>query len=87
MRLKKTGDKTRTLIASTANPYKFSGSVLDALGESGSETDEFELVDKLKKISGMEVPRSLAEIKSKKVRFVKSIDKSDMKQYVLKTLA
>lgn len=85
--VKKTGDKTRTLIASTANPYKFSGSVLDALGESGSETDEFELVDKLKKISGMEVPRSLAEIKSKKVRFVKSIDKSDMKQYVLKTLA
>ena len=85
--VKKTGDKTRTLIASTANPYKFSGSVLDALDERDSETDEFGLVDKLNKVSGMDVPRSLSELKEKEVRFTESIDKNEMKQYVIKTLA
>lgn len=82
----KTGDTTKTVIASTASPYKFSNSVLEALGEFDSSLDEFELVDKLYKVSKLEVPKSLAELKYKEVRFKDTIEKSDMKDFVLKSL-
>lgn len=84
--VEKTGDKTKTVIASTANPYKFSNSVLDALGDYNSSMDEFELVEELKKVSGLYVPKSLAELKSKEVRFADSIEKTDMKSYILTKL-
>ncbi len=82
----KTGDITKTVIASTASPYKFSSSVLEALGEFDSSLDEFELVEKLYEVSNLEVPKSLAELKDKKVRFQDTIEKSDMKDFVLKSL-
>ena len=44
--VKATGDKTKTVIASTASPYKFSGSVLSAIGMDTGK-DEFELVEQL----------------------------------------
>lgn len=81
-----TGDNTKTVIASTASPYKFSNSVLDALGEFDPKADEFELVDKLADITKLAVPSSLSELKDKEVRFSSSIDKNDMKKYVLETL-
>lgn len=82
----KTGDKTKTIIASTASPYKFSSSVLEALGGYDKSMDEFELVDKLFEYSKYEIPAELSELKNKEVRFNQTIDKNDMKQYVLKTL-
>ena len=82
----KTGDITTTVIASTASPYKFSNSVLEALGEFDSSLDEFELVDKLNEVSKLEVPKSLAELKNKEIRFKDTIEKSDMKDFVLKSL-
>ena len=81
-----TGDTTKTIIASTASPYKFSNSVLDALGEMDSALDEFELVDKLNEVSKLDVPKSLAELKDKEVRFSDTIEKNDMKAFVLKSL-
>lgn len=80
-----TGDQTKTIIASTASPYKFSGSVLSALGEN-TEASEFELVDKLAEVSGLAVPASLAALKDKDVRFTKVIDKTEMKDYVFSAL-
>lgn len=44
-----TGDETKTIIASTASPYKFSGSVLEAIGIN-TDSDEFELVESLQKL-------------------------------------
>ncbi len=80
-----TGDDTKTVIASTASPYKFSGSVLSALGID-TDCDEFELVDKLAEASKLPVPASLAELKNKDIRFEEIIDKSDMKNFVFKSL-
>lgn len=84
--VKNTCDETKTVIASTASPYKFSNSVLDALGEFDPSADEFELVDKLSDITKLAVPASLAELKNKETRFTSSIEKNDMKDFVLKTL-
>lgn len=80
-----TGDETKTIIASTASPYKFSGSVLDAIGVD-TNTDEFGLVDKLAETSKIPVPASLAALKDKDIRFKKFIDKTEMKDYVFESL-
>ena len=80
-----TGDETKTIIASTASPYKFSGSVLDAIGVD-TNTDEFGLVDKLAETSKIPVPASLAALKDKDIRFKKIIDKTEMKDYVFESL-
>ena len=81
--LAKTGDTTRTLIASTASPFKFSASVLEAIEGAPKATDEYDQVAELADISGLPVPQSLAALKDKPVRFKKVIAKEDMEQFVL----
>ena len=78
---KETGDNTKTVIASTASPFKFNESVLTALGykEKIGASDEFELLNCLSEISGMRVPKSLGELKNKFVRFNSVCEKEDMK--------
>ena len=78
-----TGDLTKTLIASTASPYKFSSSVLSALDETKTSDDEYAMVDVLAEMSGIPVPASLSELKTKERRFTGSIDKTEMKEFVL----
>lgn len=84
---KETGDTTKTTIASTASPFKFSASVLDALGKKPADgTDEYDMVELLHEVSSMEIPQSLAALKTKPRRFDGSIDKSEMQQFVLQEL-
>ena len=52
-----------TVILSTASPYKFCSSVLEALGETPSE-DEFESLDRLAAISGMPAPYTLTSLRN-----------------------
>lgn len=82
-----TGDTTKTVIASTASPYKFSASVLEAIEGKPSSLDEFDMVDRLKELSGYEIPASLAELKTKERRFKDVITKEQQKDYVLKQLS
>ena len=81
---KATGDTTKTVIASTASPYKFSASVLEAIEGKKSDIDEYEMVDKLAKLSDIPVPSALADLKNRERRFTGSIDKSDMPEFVSK---
>ena len=83
----KTGDTTKTIIASTASPYKFSASVLEAIEGKASALDEFDMVDRLAEISGYEVPQSLASLKTKEIRFKDVIAKEQQKDYVLGRLS
>lgn len=81
--VKETGDKTETVIASTANPYKFSAAVLKAvLGEVPEDADEFEQVDLLIKATGAECPPQLANLKDKSPRFSACCNKEDMTETV-----
>lgn len=80
------GDKTPTVIASTANPYKFSASVLSALTSDVQSTDEFSMVDELHALTGEPVPPQLATLKDKKVRFGDVTTKDDMANVVFKML-
>lgn len=81
-----TGDATKTVIASTASPYKFSAAVLEAIEGKTSDIDEYDKVDRIAELSKIPVPSALADLKNKPERFNDVIDKADQKNYVLKTL-
>ena len=81
-----TGDKTKTILASTANPYKFSGSVLAALDPAAATGDEFELVQKLAEKSGVAVPAPIAELSGKAVRFTDCCPRDKMLEYLYQAL-
>ncbi len=59
-----TKDQTKTVIASTASPYKFTRSVMTAIDQAFDHQDDFALVDELNKISGVPVPAAIAEIRT-----------------------
>lgn len=80
--VKETGDKTPCVIASTASPYKFSHSVLPCVTDGDVPTDEFETVEQLHKVSGVKIPKSLAELKSKEILHKTSVDKSEMSGFI-----
>ncbi len=81
---KETGDNTRTVIASTASPYKFSASVLEAIdGCKAENIDEYDMVERLSELSDIPVPAALADLRNKPERFSDSIEKDAMKDYVL----
>ncbi len=82
----KTGDNTPTVIASTANPYKFSASVLSAITDEIQADNEFDMVDELFEKSGEPVPAQLATLKGKAPRFTGVSKKEDMKQVVFDML-
>jgi len=81
-----TGDKTKTVIASTASPYKFGDSVLGALGININDKDDFEKLDMLAQISGLEIPPSLAELKGKEKKYTNVGEVSEMDKVVLEFL-
>ena len=81
---KESGDKTKTVIASTASPYKFGRSVLKAIDASlvSDDKDDFILADKLNEISKMDIPKAVSDIRNAEVRFDIVVDKGEMKNAV-----
>ena len=79
-----TGDTTKTIIASTASPFKFNQSVLIALEDHNAVVgkDEFTLLKELSEKSNMQIPKSLYELKDKSVVFDLVCDKDEMQQIV-----
>lgn len=80
----KTGDKTKTIIDATANPYKFNKSVLEAIGgtELAENKDEFSILKELNRISGMPIHRALKDLDTKRVVHNIVIEKDKLRQTV-----
>lgn len=84
--VRETGDRTPTVIASTASPYKFSHSVMEAVfGDQGSK-DEFAIIDDLCKASGVPIPPAVEEIRSAEVRHTRESDVADLEKTVAEIL-
>ncbi len=84
--VEKTGDDTVTVIAATANPYKFSKAVLSSIEKDYVCSDEFETVNELSRVSGVECPGQLALLKGKEPRFTDICKKPEMTEVVFKML-
>ena len=82
----KSGDKTPTVIASTASPYKFTRSVMNAIDAKYNEMGDFELVDELCKLSGVRVPNAIEEIRTAPVLHDIVCDSDKMQDTVEKIL-
>ena len=81
-----TDDHTPTVIASTASPYKFTRSVMDAVAENTEDMDDFALADRLSEISGVKVPKAVEEIRTAPVLHDIVVDAPDMPDTVKKVL-
>lgn len=76
----------KTVIASTASPYKFTRSVMDSIDEKYDSMTDFELVDELNKLSGVKVPQAIEEIRTAPILHDKVCDKSEMEKTVKEIL-
>ncbi len=83
-----TGDMTKTVIASTASPFKFNRSVAGAIfGEDRiAGMDEFELLDVLSRHCSLPVPAGLAGLAQRPVLHKRICNREDMKDQVMQIL-
>ena len=84
--VKETGDKLPAVIASTASPYKFTRSVMDALGVDTEGKDDFALADELCILSGVKIPQAVETIRTAPVLHDKVVDAPDMPKAVKEIL-
>ena len=85
--VEETGDTTKTVIASTASPYKFTRSVMEAIdSEKYAAMGDFELVDELSAISKVPVPNAIEEIRSAEIRHNTVAEVDEMPGVVKKIL-
>lgn len=82
----KAKDGCKALIASTASPYKFARSVMTAIDEKYDAMDEFALIDELERISNVQVPKAIEEIRNATILHTKECDVDAMKATVKEIL-
>ena len=73
------------IVASTASPFKFCNSVLEALGETGIASG-LDALDQLTAKTGQPAPAPLAGLRDKAVRFTRVVEKDHMVDAVLSLL-
>lgn len=59
----------KTIVLSTASPYKFPASVCKGISPKTDTADEWKLFETVRELSGISAPASLADLKEKAVRF------------------
>lgn len=78
--------KEKTVVLSTASPYKFPVAVLSALGVTPDD-NEFRVMEQIKTKTGVAIPKNLSGLESKKVLHSDVIEKNELTDYVLKKVA
>ena len=80
--VKETGDTNKTVIASTASPFKFGQSVMEAIDGSAHNEDMFELVETLSKTANVAIPNAVEELKTAPVLHDNICEKDGMKDII-----
>ena len=77
------GDAAKTVIASTASPFKFTRSVMNAIDKDKYDSmTDFELVDELSRIANVTVPQAIEDIRTAPVLHTRVCDRSEMEAVV-----
>lgn len=77
-----TKDTKTTVIASTASPFKFTRSVMNAIDPKYNDMGDFELADELSRIGNVKVPQAIEEIRTAPVVHDHVCEKEQMKDVV-----
>ena len=80
--LAETKDGVKAVIASTASPFKFTRSVMNAIDKKYDSMGDFELVDELSGLAKVKVPNAIEEIRTAPVIHDKQCDVDKMKDTV-----
>lgn len=83
----KTGDTTKTVIASTANPYKFTDAVIQAVSTDVNPDSDFDDIGLLTTLTGMQPPKEILALNGKPIRFTQSVTVDNMPQVVRELLS
>ena len=75
-------DDHKVVVVSTASPFKFTRSVMNAIDAKYDAMGDFELVDELSRIAGVKVPNAIEEIRTAPVVHDKQCDVDEMKNTV-----
>lgn len=75
-----TGDTTYTIIASTASPFKFAGTVLQSILPEQILENEWENLTQLSALTGWNIPEGLQGLERKAVRNVEKTSPSEIPQ-------
>lgn len=79
-------DGRKSLIISTASPFKFTRSVMNAIDKKYDSMTDFELVDELSKLSNVGVPNAIEEIRTAPVIHDTVVEVDEMMEAVKKFL-
>lgn len=79
---KESKDEKKTVIASTASPYKFAKSVMTAIDDKYAEVPDFDLIDSLEVISNVQIPNAVEELRDAKVLHNLECDAEQMTETV-----
>lgn len=76
------GDGKKTVIASTASPYKFARSVMTSIDEKYDALEEFDLIGELEKVSCVSIPNAIEEIRNAEILHTRECDADKMEETV-----
>lgn len=79
-------DLTKTVIASTASPFKFTRSVMNAIDPAYDGKSDFELADELSRIGNVKIPKAIEEIRTADVLHHTECEVKDMPEVVKRFL-
>ena len=65
--IKATGDKTKTVIASTASAFKFPESIIGAIDSKFRVSDKFALIERMAEITNKTIPKGIKDIGRRKI--------------------
>lgn len=83
----KTADQTPCVIISTASPYKFARSVMNAIDQKYDALEDFALIDELSRLSGVRIPHAIEEIRTAPILHKKLCTKDTMEAAVREILS
>lgn len=76
------GDNTKSVIVSTASPYKFTGAVMGAIDDKYNTLNDFELIQEMAQYTEGYVPAAIKDIEKRTVIHSTICEKDEMKQVV-----
>jgi len=84
--LKQTKDATKTVIISTASPYKFTSDVMKSIDVKYIGLNDFELIKELSKITNEDIPAGIKDLETRPVLHKSVCEKYEMQIQIEKIL-
>lgn len=81
-----TGDRTKTIVASTASPFKFGGAVAEAVGIDTENRGDFEIIEELAQKTGTPIPRGVMELEDKEIIHKNKCERDGMEEEIKRFL-